>query len=147
MTGRTQIALDGLVIVSPEERAVEGAEQTSGMRRESGVSPTTAGSVGLWSGYVTTPGGLVAGAHHHGAAESAIYIISGSARFRWGPSLAIERIVGPGDFIYVPPGVVHAEENLSPTEPVIFIVSRNSGSMLTVNLDPDDPACISGMAS
>lgn len=136
----------GLVIVRPEERAIEGSEQTTGMRRETGVAPVTTGSVGLWSGHVTTPGGLRSGAHHHGDAESAIYVVRGSARFRWGPSLSHEQIAGPGDFIYVPPGVVHAEENLSETEPVVFIVSRNSGSMLTVNVDPDSPACVSGHA-
>ncbi len=137
---------DGLVIIKAADRVVEGGEQTTGMRRESGVSPVTTGSTGLWSGHVTTPGGMVAGAHHHGDAESAIYMISGSARFRWGPSLKYEQIAGPGDFIYVPPGVVHSEENISETEPVVFVVSRNSGSMLTVNVDPDSPACIEGHA-
>lgn len=136
----------GLVIVSPESRVVEGAEQTTGMCRETGVSPITTGSVNLWSGHVTTPGGTRSGAHHHGDVESAIFVIDGRARFRWGPGLSEERIVGPGDFVYVPAGAVHAEENLSDTDPVVFIVSRNSGTMLTVNLDPDDPACASGVA-
>ena len=71
--------------------------------------------------------------------------MSGTARFRWGDRLEQERVVEPGDFLYVPPRLIHAEENLSKTEPVIFIVSRNSGSMLTVNVpEPGEqatPAC------
>jgi uncharacterized RmlC-like cupin family protein len=129
---------EGIVLVSPEDRYCDPAEQTAGMRRESGVTPETAGSRSLWAGHVTTPAGAVSGAHHHGDAESAIYMLSGRARFRWGTLLEHEAIAGPGDFIYVPPGVVHAEENLSADEPVVFVVARNSGTMTTVNVDLDD---------
>ena len=110
------------------------------MRRESGVSPETAGSRSLWAGHVTTPAGAVSGAHHHGDAESAIYMLSGRARFRWGPRLEHEAVAGPGDFIYVPPRLVHAEDNLSEDEPVIFVVARNSATMLTVNVEVDEDA-------
>ena len=128
---------DRLVIVSPAERTINPAEQTAGMRRESGVTPETAGTVSLWTGHVTTPGGSDSGAHHHGDAESAIYMLSGRARFRWGNRLEHERVAGPGDFIYVPPHVIHSEENLSADEPVVFVVSRNAGTMTTVNVDID----------
>jgi uncharacterized RmlC-like cupin family protein len=128
----------GLVVVGPDECAVNPAEQTSGMERRSGVSPETTGSVALWAGHVTTPGGTRSGAHHHGDAESAIYMLSGRARFRWGPRLEHERIAGPGDFIYVPPNLIHAEENLSPDEPVVFVVARNAGTMTTVNVDLEE---------
>ncbi len=131
---------DGLVIVTPEECIRNPDEQTAGMDRRSGVTPETAGSVNLWSGHVTTPGGANSGAHHHGDAESAIYMLSGQARFRWGPRLEHERIAGAGDFIYVPPGVIHSEENLSPTEPVVFVVSRNAGTMTTINVDIEETA-------
>lgn len=128
---------DGLVIISPAERGINPDEQTRGMRRESGATPETSGTVALWSGYVTTPAGMLSGAHHHGDAESAIYMLHGEARFTWGERLQHGRIARPGDFIYVPPRVIHAEENLSQTEPVIFVVSRNSGTMTTVNVDLD----------
>ena len=128
----------GLVIVGPDECIRNPDEQTEGMDRRSGVTPETAGSVNLWSGHVTTPGGAVAGAHHHGDAESAIYMLSGRARFRWGARLEHERIAEPGDFIYVPPNVVHSEENMSAVEPVVFVVTRNAGTMTTVNVDIED---------
>lgn len=129
---------DGLVVVAPADCVRNPVEQTAGMDRRSGVSPETVGSVGLWSGHVTTPGGAVSGAHHHGDAESAIYMLSGRARFRWGPRLEHERIAEAGDFVYVPPRVIHAEENLSPDEPVVFVVSRNAASMTTVNVDIEE---------
>lgn len=131
----------GLVVVAPADRIINGSEQTRGMVRESGVTPETAGSHRLWTGYVTTPPGMVAGAHHHGDAESSIYIISGHARFTWGDRLEHSRDTGPGDFIFVPPRVIHAEENLSQTEPVVFLVSRNSGVMTTVNVEVGAPSC------
>ena len=130
----------GLVIIGLDECTTNPNEQTPGMERKSGVTPETTGSVNLWSGHVTTPGGTKSGAHHHGDAESAIFMLSGRARFSWGKRLEHERIAGPGDFIYVPPGVIHAEENLSETEPVVFVVSRNAGTMTTVNVDLDDLA-------
>lgn len=130
-----------LVIVAPADRIINGSEQTPGMARESGVTPETSGSQQLWTGYVTTPPGMVAGAHHHGDAESSIFVISGHARFTWGDRLEHARDTGPGDFVYVPPRVIHAEQNLSQTEPFVFIVSRNSGTMTTVNVDVDPPSC------
>jgi uncharacterized RmlC-like cupin family protein/enamine deaminase RidA (YjgF/YER057c/UK114 family) len=131
----------GLVIVAPSDRIINGAEQTKGMVRESGVTPETTGAQRLWTGYVTTPPGMISGAHHHGDAESSIYILSGHARFTWGDRLEHARDTGPGDFIYVPPRVIHAEENLSQTEPFVFIVSRNSGTMTTVNVEVGAPSC------
>ena len=92
----------GLVVVAPADRIVNGAEQTVGMIRKSGVTPETAGSRALWTGYVTTPPGMVSGAHHHGDAESSIYVVSGSARFTWGDRPGAWCVTGPGDFIYVP---------------------------------------------
>ncbi len=137
----TEAGAGGLVIVAPSDRIINGSEQTRGMVRESGVTPETAGSDRLWTGYVTTPPGMVAGAHHHGDAESSIYVISGHARFTWGDRLEHTRDTGPGDFIYVPPRVIHAEENLSQTEPFVFIVSRNSGTLTTVNVEIGAPSC------
>ena len=131
---------EGLVVIGPDECLTNPNEQTPGMLRKSGVTPETAGSVDLWSGHVTTPGGTNSGAHHHGDAESAIYMLSGRARFRWGSRLEHERIAGPGDFVYVPPNVIHSEENLSEEEPVVFVVSRNAGTMTTVNVEIEETA-------
>ena len=128
--------MSGVVVIKPHQRSANTA-QTPDMVRQAGIAPEPCGSRGLWLGYVSSPPGP-SGAHHHGDAESAIYMLSGRARFRWGAQLEHERIAGPGDFVYVPPNVVHAEENMSQDEPVVFVVSRNAGSMTTINVDIEE---------
>ena len=109
--------------------------QTPGMNRYAGVSAHTVGSEKLWVGYVTLAPGVRSGPHHHGACESAIFIIKGHARFRLGPDLEKSIDVAAGDFIYVPPWAVHQEINTSDTEPIEMIVARDNQENVTVNLD------------
>ena len=102
----------------------DGTDQTPGMRREAGISRETTGSERLWMGYVTVAPGATSGIHHHGAAESGIYIISGKARFRSGSDLSQQFDASPGDFVFVPSWALHQELNLSDDEPVSAIVCR-----------------------
>lgn len=88
--------------IRPSERTTDTA-QTSGMRREAAIAPETAGSVGLWAGFMETAGGTRSGAHHHGDAESGIYVLKGQVRFSYGEGLQESFDTEPGDFIYVPP--------------------------------------------
>ena len=128
-----------VVLVKPHQRSAN-TSQTPGMIRQAGIAPDTANNHGLWMGHVTTPGGLQSGVHHHGDAESGIYILKGSLKFYYGDNLGEIVIAEPGDFIYVPPSVIHAEENLSAKEPVEFIVARNTTEMLVINVtDPRGP--------
>lgn len=123
-----------LRLIGPAARS-QSTQQTSGMVREAGVCPSTTGSDSIWSGLVTTAPGVRSGKHHHGPAESAIYVVSGRARFSWGEDLEFSEIAHAGDFIYVPAYAAHAEENISADEPLVLVVSRNSGAMVTVNLE------------
>ncbi len=125
----------GIRVIRPGERD-RGTAQTSGMAREAGVSQETAGATTLWSGYVKGEPGMASGAHHHGDCETAIYVLSGRARFHFGPRLEQVVEVEVGDFLFVPPNEVHVEENLSATEPVELIVSRGCTGNVTVNV-PD----------
>lgn len=126
--------MSGLRVVRPHERD-HGTAQTPGMQREAGVAASTVGASKVWVGYVTMAPGLKSGAHHHGAAESAIYIISGHARFRFGDDLQQTVEVGPGDFIYVPPEAVHQEMNADPGAPVEMIVARDGQENVVVNVE------------
>ena len=129
----------GIKIVKPADRD-RGTAQTAGMVREAGISQETAGVSTIWSGYVKTPPSSASGAHHHGDCETAIYVISGRARFRFGPKLEHAVEVSSGDFLFVPPNEIHQEENLSETEPCELIVSRGCSGILTVNVpDPREP--------
>ena len=127
--------MSGIRVVRPSERDL-GTAQTTGMAREAGVSEETTGARTIWSGYVKGPPGMSSGVHHHGDCETAIYVISGSARFHFGPKLERSVEVGAGDFLFVPPNEIHLEENLSDTEPIELIVSRGCTGILTVNV-PD----------
>ena len=124
-----------IIHIKPHQRSANTA-QTPGMVRQAGIAPDMCGSKGLWVGFVSTPPGTASGSHHHGDAESAIFILRGQVRFYYGEKLERTIIAEPGDFLYVPPQAVHVEENLSTTEPVEFIVARNSTDILVVNV-PD----------
>jgi uncharacterized RmlC-like cupin family protein len=76
--------------------------QTPGMTRAAAINHATAGANKLWAGTVTIHPNAKTGAHHHGALESVIYVVSGKARMRWGERLEYFAEAGPGDFIYVP---------------------------------------------
>ena len=128
----------GIKIVKPADRD-RGTAQTAGMVREAGISQETAGVSTIWSGYVKTPPGSASGAHHHGDCETAIYVLSGSVRFRFGAHLEQAIDARAGDFVFVPPNEIHLEENLSATEPNELIVSRGCTNMLVVNV-PDPRA-------
>lgn len=127
--------MDRIKLVRPADRD-RGTAQTPGMAREAGISAETAGVRTIWSGYVRTPPGTASGVHHHGDCETAIYVLSGHVRFRFGPRLEESVEAQAGDFVYVPPNQIHTEENLSDTEPVELIVSRGCTEMLVVNV-PD----------
>ena len=123
-----------VVVVKPADQSTV-TTQTPNMVRRSGVAPDICGSRGLWMGYVSAPPGT-SGAHHHGDAESGIYILKGRVRMHFGESLERNVDAVAGDFIYVPSQTVHVEENLSDTEPVELIVARDSADYLVVNV-PD----------
>ena len=102
--------------------------------REAAVSAATTGARGIWVGQVELPPGMVSAVHHHGDAESAIYVISGQASFLSGERLQQEDRAGPGDFVWVPPHEIHVEMNLSADEPVRMVVSRSTQEGSTFNL-------------
>lgn len=122
----------GLRVIRPQDRGADIA--SGGMRREAAVSEELVGAKRLWAGYVELDGGLVSAVHHHGDAESVIYVISGDARFFFGPALDQVTDAHTGDFVWVPPHVVHVEMNASATEPVRMIVARSTQETLVFNV-------------
>ncbi len=127
--------MSGIKVIRPSERDASTV-QTPGMVREAGVCETTAGATTIWSGYVKTPPGTASGVHHHGDCETAIYVLSGRVRFRWGERLEHVVDTEPGDFVFVPPFEVHMEENLDETAEAELLLARNSQEQIVVNV-PD----------
>jgi uncharacterized RmlC-like cupin family protein len=114
-------------------------DQASGaMLREATIAQDTVGAQKIWLGYVELGAGLVSAVHHHGEAESGIYIISGDARFYTGEQLDQAHEARAGDFVWVPPHMVHVEMNTSQSEPVRMVVARSTQASLTFNLPAPD---------
>jgi uncharacterized RmlC-like cupin family protein len=129
----------GVRVIRASERKTTTA-QTTNMRREAAIEPETgAAGLQLWMGLVTTPPGGVSGWHHHGECTSGIYVVSGRARFTWGPGGAESAEVGPGDFLAVAAGAIHQEQALG-DEPLVLVVARGAAGTLVVNTDGPEPA-------
>lgn len=109
--------------------------QTPGMARAAAISHALAGANKLWAGTVVIEPNAKTGAHHHGALESVIYVVSGRARMRWGDKLEYVAEATPGDFIFVPPWVPHQEINANSDEPLSCVVVRSDQEPVVVNLD------------
>src|SRR5579859_5758875 len=109
--------------------------QTPGMTRAAALTRASVGASQLWAGTVTIHPDAKTGAHHHGPIESAIYVVSGRARMRWGEHLEFVAEAGPGDFIFVPPYVPHQEINASTDEPLSCVLVRSAQEPIVVNLE------------
>jgi uncharacterized RmlC-like cupin family protein len=99
----------GVRVFRPEDRRDATDAATHGMHR----LEAHAGE-GFWLGTATTDPNVISGWHHHGAYETVIYVLRGSARLDTWVGGAIERHEAPaGSFIRVPPGTVHREGSAS----------------------------------
>jgi uncharacterized RmlC-like cupin family protein len=121
-------------------RHVRGADltgdtaQTSGMTRREAVSGKSVGAEKVWMGQTRVAPGARSGDHHHGAAETAIYVVSGTPAFVFAEGDREVRIeTEPGDYVFVPPYVAHREENPGAGEAVV-VIARSSQEAIVVNL-------------
>ena len=133
-TDKERWRLDGVRVVHANELDVN-TPQTQGMSRAAAITRARAGAEKLWAGTVVIHPMAKTGAHHHGAVESVIYVVSGRARMRWGDGLQFVAEAGPGDFIYVPPYAPHQEINASDDEPLSCVLVRSGQEPVVVNLD------------
>ncbi len=123
------------VRVIPGDQLDTNTAQTPGMNRAAAINAARVGAQKIWAGTVHIHPNAKTGAHHHGALESVIYIVSGRARMRWGEKLEFVAEAGPGDFIFVPPYVPHQEINASTDETLRCVLVRSDNEAVVVNLD------------
>jgi uncharacterized RmlC-like cupin family protein len=123
------------VVVVPAAKLGHDTAQTPGLQRLEAVSAKLTGSQSLWMGLSVLPAGARTGVHHHGESETAIYVRRGTGRWWTGERLDQLHEAHAGDFVFIPPYVVHREENASETEPVEMIIARSSQEAIVVNLD------------
>jgi uncharacterized RmlC-like cupin family protein len=90
--------------------------QTSGMARWEAISGKSAGAEKLWMGQTHVAAGAKSGNHHHGEAETAIYVVSGTPAFVFADGDEEIRLETPG-----------ADE-------AVVVIARSSQEAIVVNL-------------
>jgi uncharacterized RmlC-like cupin family protein len=105
------------------------------MRRFEAISGKTVGSAKLWMGRTHVAPTTNSGDHHHGEAETAIYVVSGHPVFVFAEGDAEVRLeTAAGDYIFVPPYVPHREENPAIDEEAVVVIARSTQEGIVVNL-------------
>ncbi len=120
------------VIVSAKADRPRSAGANGDMERDIGISRAQVGSQNIYSAVVITAPGGKTDVHHHAECETAIYVLKGSARYRFGEQLDSEVFAAEGDFVYIPPHLIHTEENLSERDELQVLVTRNCPEAKTI---------------
>jgi uncharacterized RmlC-like cupin family protein len=90
------------------------------------ISQASAGANNIYMGVFRVPPGSRSRAHYHEGCESAVYMLSGHLRVKWGDHLEQELTLEPRDLVYVPPRETHVLENVSESEAAEYVVARDS---------------------
>ncbi|MBE9639327.1 cupin domain-containing protein [Salipiger mangrovisoli] len=109
-----------------------------------GIAAETVGSQGLCMHLLTIPPGGRARAHKHLSHETAIYVISGTARMYWGDRLQHLMEVAAGDMIYIPPDTPHLPLNQAELPAVAVIARTDPNEQESVVLLPELEALVAG---
>ena len=111
-------------------RVVRGGEEKGhrqGMFVREGISQNTVGAEQLFVAYQSVPPLGRSKIHWHENCETGTYVLSGRIRIHLGTRYNEEVTdAEAGDFVFIPPGAVHAVENPDPHEPCICILARNA---------------------
>lgn len=109
-------------------RPLTTVDSQQGLMQFVGISGANSGARGLSMNRVVIPPGGQAAAHRHVGSESAIFLLAGRVETFYGPCLEKSVINQTGDFLFIPPGVIHMPVNLSASEAAIAIVARNDAN-------------------
>lgn len=120
----------------PAGRVDAETAQSSGMQRFAAISGRTVGSEKLWMGQTHVAPSTHSSDHHHGEAETAIYVVSGAPSFVFLADDGTEERIdtAPGDYVFVPPWVPHREENNDPSAEAVVVIARSTQEAIVVNL-------------
>jgi uncharacterized RmlC-like cupin family protein len=109
-----------------------------------GVNEMTAPTRRLCLLVTTIGAGEASNAHYHLDHESALYLVSGNAHTFYGDELEHDVVLGPGDFIYIPPFCPHKTYSQSHLKDAVFVTARtdpNEQERVTVVPELDDGRC------
>ncbi|MEO8889206.1 MAG: cupin domain-containing protein [Jatrophihabitantaceae bacterium] len=112
--------------------------QTPGMQRFAAISNAAVGSERLWMGQTHVGPAMRSSDHHHGEAETAIYVLSGTPEFVFLDEHTGEEVrlrAAPGDYVFVPPYTPHREENNDPDVEAVVVIARSTQDAIVINLE------------
>lgn len=113
-----------VTLVKAADRKLAAA-QTPGMTREEAINTDT-----LWVGIARTAPGNISGWHHHGEWNTVAYVIQGACRLEYGANGNEVALAEPGDYLYIPGGVIHRESNPTQGEQALVIVRMGKGQVV-----------------
>jgi uncharacterized RmlC-like cupin family protein len=117
-------------VLPPDGRRPPDGPATAGMHRLQALAED-----GLWLGTLDTEPGVLTGWHHHGAYESYIYVIRGSARFdTWVDGEIVRQEAPAGSFVLVPRHAIHREGSMS-ADGVEAVLMRVGTGDVVFNVD------------
>ena len=105
--------------IGPDELA--NTDSQHGILREEAFAKP-----GLWAGRSTTEPGVTSGWHHHGEADTIVYVLSGTVVIEFGEEGSDVVDASEGEFLVIPSGLVHRESTPS-GGPSKSIVIRTGG--------------------
>jgi uncharacterized RmlC-like cupin family protein len=112
---------DPACVVVGSDRTYRGAQ---GFSYFEGISAQSAGARGLCLHRLEIPPGAGAHPHLHEHHETAIYVLQGRARMRYGRGLREQLEVRAGQFLFIPAGMPHLPFNPSDRETCVAVLAR-----------------------
>jgi uncharacterized RmlC-like cupin family protein len=123
----------GPAITTVRPRAV--SLSVRGVPNFQGISWRTAGSEHLGLHIVTIPPGGRAGPQRHETCETAIYILQGRIETLHGEGLFRSTLHKAGDFVFLPPTLLHMQQNLSSTDEAQILICRSDPNEWNIVVD------------
>jgi uncharacterized RmlC-like cupin family protein len=114
--------LEPSVRVVRRDQLSDDTPQTPGLLREVAFDSRNPDAKVLSAFLSTVLPGAATGAHHHGDQETILYVVEGTARYRWGDRLQHVVEAGPGDFVFIP------------AHTTVWVVTRSNPDPIVVNL-------------
>jgi uncharacterized RmlC-like cupin family protein len=123
------------VKITASELSVDTGQST-GAIRVAGVHPGI-GAQRIWLGKVSNEPAYRSVPHHHAEAETAGYLLTGSARIYFGERYREYYDLEEGDFVLVPAWMPHIECNRGRDTELVWLTARTPDN-LVVNLEDID---------
>lgn len=111
-----------------------GSQVGQNLSRINALAPETTGTDDIYMALVTVPAGARAIPHTHENTHTTIYVISGTVKTYYGESLEESCETTAGDFLYIPPGLIHCAANET-AEPAVGVVARTPANEIVTEYD------------